>query len=149
MDGQPVWLASVSVARFGRRIGTAELTAEAGQMVRQLLFDVMEGVGDLAQQRLFRMNVTTCLHRAASAAEVATLPERFHTSPAIGIAGGPVEVLWETVPGKPSTRPCEKPARRVVNPRPSRSLGLRPVCALPCTGGDTELHGAADRTGRT
>jgi hypothetical protein len=85
-------------------------------MVRQLLWELMEGVGDEARQRLFRMNVTTCLHRAATDAEVATLPESFHTSPAIGLAGGPVEVLWETVPGKPSTKPCEHPTRALVIP---------------------------------
>jgi hypothetical protein len=114
MDGQPVWLASVSVLRHGRRIATGDLTAPEREMVRGLLWELADGIGDESRQRLFRMNVTMCLHRAASSSEVAGLPESFNTSPAIRLAGGPVEVLWETVPGKPSTKPCEHPTRAVV-----------------------------------
>lgn len=133
MDGQPVWLASVSVVRNGRRVGTGELDADGWNIARAIVFEAMDGIGDEAQQRLFRMNVTVCLHRAARSDEVATLPERFHTSPAVGIAGGPVEVLWETVPGKPSTKPCHQPGHAlVVRGRPDLWVPVDCGDCAPC-----------------
>lgn len=85
-------------------------------IILQVLGELVDGVGDVSRQRLFRMNVGMCLHRAATGAEVATAPEWFHTSSACGLAGGPVEVLWENVPGRPSTKPCEQPTRVTVIP---------------------------------
>lgn len=55
------------------------------------------------------MNVTTCLHRAASAEDLARVPDWFHTADPTDLAGGPVEVLWENEEGAPSTRPCHHP----------------------------------------
>jgi hypothetical protein len=117
MDGQPVWLASVSrwispvmplaVPRWSRAV-----LDEAEQRLR----DALLGVGNNQRERLFRMNVTLCLHRAATDAEVEQQPGWFHTSKACGLAGGPVEVLWENVPGSASTKPCEHPRKRQLNP---------------------------------
>lgn len=70
---------------------------------------MLEGVGDEKRQRLFRMCVTTCIHRAVTPAEEVSLPESFHSGEAIDIAGGPVEILEESEPGLPSTRPCMNP----------------------------------------
>lgn len=131
MDGQPVWLASVSVARDGRTVGAADLDDAARDLVKALLWEVMDGAGDESRQRLFRMNVTTCLHRAARADEVARVPAYFHTCEAVGLAGGPVAVLWETVPGKPSTKPCENPRRQIAIPS-------RPDLWIPGDCGDCE-----------
>lgn len=142
MDGQPVWLASVSVARDGRTVGAGDLDAEGQALVKALLWEVMNGVGDESRQRLFRMNLTTCLHRAATDDEVASVPAYFHTCDAVGLAGGPVAVLWETVPGKPSTRPCERPERMIAIPS-------RPDLWIPQDCGDCEpCHARADAVAR-
>jgi hypothetical protein len=82
--------------------------AEAG------LRAALDGVGDPTRERLFRMNVTLCLHRAATDAEVAGQPDWFLTHPACGLAGGPVEVLWENTPGADSTKPCRSPRKMVL-----------------------------------
>jgi len=83
---------------------------DAERLLRRLL----DGVGDTTRERLFRMNVTLCLHRAATDAEVTAQPPWFLQAPGYGLAGGPVEVLSETVPGSPSTRPCIAPSRHVL-----------------------------------
>jgi hypothetical protein len=89
------------------------LKAEATSHLRRVLTDV----GDPAQERLFRMNVTLCLHRAASIDERRQLPSWFIERPWNGLAGGPVEVLWENVPGAISTKPCHRPRKRILDPR--------------------------------
>src|SRR5712691_3973774 len=114
MDGQPVWLASLSLrdAATGRIFGTAQwprqFFAEAAAAISG---QALMGVGDAGRERHFRMNVTYCVHRAATDAELEGLGPDFLTRPGTGIAGGPLEVPWENVPGKPSTRPCEQPGR--------------------------------------
>lgn len=105
MNGDPVWLASVShVTKMTHQWSEHERARAKG-----LLLAVLEGVGDPKRQRLFRMCVTMCLHRALSREEIDALPPSFHEAEAIDIAGGPVEILEETEPGRPSTRPCENP----------------------------------------
>lgn len=128
MRGTPVWLASLS--RTSRLTGlpyatglwTAEMRAEG----ERLLKEALAGVGDPTRERLFRMNVTLCLHRALTADEVAGLPTSFHQAPPVDLAGGPVEVLWETEEGTPSTRPCVAPHHI-----PLPGLGSHPMLWLP------------------
>lgn len=76
---------------------------------------IVEGVGNVERQRLFRMNVTLCLHKAATNEEVATQSDRFLTANGTGLAGGPVQVLSETEPGSQSTRPCHNPRKFVID----------------------------------
>ncbi len=84
----------------------------AEKELRQMLI----GVGNTNRERLFRMNVTLCLHRAATDDEVAAQPGWFLTRPGNGMAGGPVEVLSETETGSDSTRPCRSPKKFVIDP---------------------------------
>lgn len=118
MDGQPVWLASLSRTNIatGRLIPTARWAPSWRARAVELLRLAVAGVGDPTRERHFRMNATMCLHRALTDAEVAAMPAYFHTEPATDMAGGPVEVLWENVPGAPSTRPCARPRRTLLDP---------------------------------
>lgn len=81
----------------------------------KLLRETVAGVGNSARERLFRMNVTLCLHRAATDEEVAAQPPWFLTAPGNGLAGGPVQVLNETEEGSQSTKPCFNPVRYVID----------------------------------
>lgn len=118
MDGVPVYLASLSrrSALTGRPIATGLWMAETRERSADILRDVVGPLGDPGRERLFRMNVTLCLHRALTDAEVAALPPSFRDAPPLDVAGGPIEVLRETVPGRPSTRPCERPSRESLYP---------------------------------
>jgi hypothetical protein len=117
MDGQPVWLASISRKREnGRTIYVPEWSAAQLREAQKKLRQLLDGAGDVSRERLFRMNITLCLHRAATDAEVAAAPEWFLTAKGCGLAGGPVEVLAETVPGAPSTKPCLNPRMQVIEP---------------------------------
>ncbi len=92
----------------------------------------LDGVGDVTRQRLFRMPITLCLHRVLTDEEVAGLPGGECVT-AEHLAGGPLEVLWETVPGSLSTKPCERPGRKQLDPfRPDlwliQECGRCPPC---------------------
>lgn len=116
MDGQPVWLASVSRFRpNGRRFYVPEWSGTQLREAERQLRMLVNGVGDVSKERLFRMNITLCLHRAATDAEVAAQPAWFMTAAGCGLAGGPVQVLFETVAGSTSTKPCEAPGKQVVD----------------------------------
>jgi len=117
MNGQPVWLASISRRRpNGRVVYVPDWSAAQRREAEKRLRDLLAGVGDVTQERLFRMNVTLCLHRAASADDLAIAPPWFLTAEGCGLAGGPVEVLSETVPGAASTKPCLSPGRERLEP---------------------------------
>jgi hypothetical protein len=77
----------------------------------------LKGVGDPKRERLFRMNVTLCLHRVTTDAEAEYL--RVLTfGEADGLAGGPVEVIWSRgLALSDSCRPCEHPGRMLPDPR--------------------------------
>src|SRR5580765_4872742 len=113
MDGRPVWLASISRRSpvRGGRLATPLWTPETMRASWALLRRLIGPAGDPSRERIFRMNVTVCLHRAASDDDLARVPDSFHTAEPIDLAGGPVEVLWESVPGAPSTRPCHAPEK--------------------------------------
>jgi len=119
MRGQPVWLASLSQRnkKTDKILTTGHWEPERIAAGHELLRRVLNGVGDPDQERLFRMNVTLCVHRAASKSEMKRLPPAFTEAEPIDIAGGPVEVLWENVPGDPSTKPCERPRKHMLDYR--------------------------------
>jgi hypothetical protein len=117
MNGTPVWLASASLRdRHGALLPSSawiDDRREYDRVVKALRRTLVD-VGDPTRQRLFRMPVTVCLHRALTASEVASLPDEWHAVPPVHLAGGGLEVLWETEPGALSTRPCERPTRRAL-----------------------------------
>lgn len=118
MDGVPVWLSSISRRGIdGRIIPNALWDERQMKEVRDLVFESLDGVGDPQRQRLFRMNITLCLHRALSQGELAQLPEWWFQKPGVHLAGGPIEILYESVPGSLSTKPC-------ANPKKARLPGL-------------------------
>ena len=111
-----MWLASVSRVRAnGRRLYVPEWSGPQLREAERQLRLLISNVGDVTKERLFRMNITLCLHRAATDAEVAAQPEWFLKTAGCGLAGGPVRVLSETVAGSPSTKPCEAPRKQVVD----------------------------------
>lgn len=116
MDGRPVWLASVSrrhpvtdaIIPTGEWVARPALLNKGGRILKE----VLSGVGDRGFERLFRMNITLCLHRAMTEEEVAGLPAWWHDAPAVGIAGPAVEVLRSRgASGRPAQQPCEDPIR--------------------------------------
>lgn len=117
MNGAPVWLASLSRPNLAtrERLPTTRWTGAQMADGEHILRQTLDGIGDPTAQRLFRMQLTLCLHRRVSQEEQAHLPASFWEHPAIGLAGAPVAVLWETVPGSPSTRPCANPGHRMLS----------------------------------
>jgi hypothetical protein len=116
MDGQPVWLASVSRFRSnGRRLYVPEWSLSQMREGERELRRLLVNVGDPLRERVFRMNVTLCLHRAATDAEVEAQPDWFMAAAGNGLAGGPVAVIAETVAGAASTKPCVAPGKTIID----------------------------------
>jgi len=146
MDGQPVWLASLSRRRpNGRFVYVPDWSGPQRRDAERLLRTVLFGVGDPTRERLFRMNVTLCLHRAATDAEVAAQPAWFLEAPGCGLAGGPVEVLAESVPGALSTKPCERPIREPFDRHPHGWLPVGCGECGPCRARDEAARAAGGR----
>jgi len=133
MDGQPVWLASISRRRPNSQVVyVPDWSPSQRREAERLLALVLRDAGDVSRERLFRMNVTLCLHRAATDDEVATAPSWFMTAPGCGLAGGPVEIIRETVPGGPSTRPCESPSLQRLDRSPHGWIPIGCGLCAPC-----------------
>jgi hypothetical protein len=116
MDGEPVWLCSVSHYDKHGIIGTAKWTPNDYSMAHRLAHSALAGVGDFARERAFRMNITFCVHRAVSQEEKAKLPASWDCATG-GMAGGPVEVLWSRgIEHKPAAMPCKNPKRVAIEP---------------------------------
>lgn len=96
---------------------TGEYSKPERERALRLLRQLLSGRGDERWVRFFRMNLTYCLHRGLSDAEIAMLPSRWHQAPAVHIAGGPVEVFWSrgVAPGVVSCDPCHGPGRRYLS----------------------------------
>lgn len=134
MQGHPVWLASVSCRRGDRLLASTDWRDRFDWAVGRLRSVVLRGVGDETRERLFRMNVTLCLHRAVSDAELEGFPAGWKCSPG-GLAGGPVEILWSKgVVESPSCRPCENPRwdTRLEPDRPDLALPIDCGRCGPC-----------------
>lgn len=114
MKGQPVWHASASRKNSlaSRTVPTSlwspRHVAEGIDLLRRLLGPA----GNPARERHFRQPASINVHRATTDEEVQQLPAWFCEQPAINIAGGPLEILWESEPGNPSTQPCLHPTQR-------------------------------------
>jgi hypothetical protein len=126
MGGRPVWLASMSRRDGkGRTIATGMWrdgvpgSAFRYEESARILHEVLDGVGNPAMERLFRMNVVLCMHRAATDAEIAGLPPSWHEDLG-GLAGIPVEVISaKGCTALESAMPCHNPQNRFT-PHPSR-----------------------------
>lgn len=131
MNGRPVWLASVSKRSRSGIIPNTEWGSHDREKAKKLLDLTVDGVGDRSRWRLFRMQVTYCLHVAVSDEELARLPCEWATVPGTCLAGGPVEVLASSgIPDQPSVLPCENPARIPLG-RITGQLFLRPDLWIP------------------
>lgn len=119
MRGTPVWLASVSRRSpisggiLSTQLWSPRTMAESMALLRR----VLGPAGNPSRERIFRMQVTLCIHRALTPAEVERLPAYFHADPATDLAGGPVEIVWENEEGSLSTRPCHAPIRQPLDRR--------------------------------
>jgi hypothetical protein len=118
MLGQPVWLASLSRKSgiTGGRLSTSVWSEQTMRESMALLRRVLGPAGDPSRERIFRMQITLCIHRAITQAELEALPDYFHRDPAVDLAGGPVEILFETERGSESTMPCHAPKRLPLDP---------------------------------
>lgn len=132
MSGWPVWLASMSMRNRHGQIIAAEHWCRHPVAYRALC-KVLRGVGDPSRERLFRMNVTLCLHRAVTAEEIASLPQTWKDDLS-GMAGGPVEILWSKgVEAPESCKPCLSPGRNNAIPgRPDLWIPLDCRKCPPC-----------------
>lgn len=117
MNGVPVWLASVARHNVltGGVIPNVRWTEEGKAEAIHILNQALEEAGDEQFERLFRMNVTYCLHRKLNDTELDQLPAWWWTTPAHHLAGGAIEVLRETVAGSLSTKPCANPNRTYLD----------------------------------
>jgi hypothetical protein len=85
-------------------------------VAKQTLWQVLKDVGDQEKGwRMFRMNITYCLHVAVSDHELELLPGVWQDQPGGALAGGPVAILDAGNCGTaPSVLPCENPGREVL-----------------------------------
>lgn len=114
-----MWLASVALRdSAGEIIGNATWTPEMWRYAEMTLTStVLGGVGDRRRERLFRMNITLCLHRGVTPQELRRLPAWWHEADAVNLAGGPIEVLWSRgLPRTLSAEPCDNPTHRTLPP---------------------------------
>src|SRR5215831_3281329 len=116
--GQPVWLASFSRRdRSGQIIATGNWKKKHIDLGLGRLRRVLDGVGDPERERLFRMNITLCLHRGVTTTEEAALPSSWHERLG-GMAGGPIQLLWSHgVPDHVAGRPCIAPGHDLCIPQ--------------------------------
>jgi hypothetical protein len=132
MDGWPVWLASLSLRdRHGKIVPTETWSAERMAACQASIDTLLDGLGDPAYERSFRMCVTLCRHRALTADEADQLPDEWWTQPARDLAGGPIEVLWSRgLPETLSTEPCANPTKVLLAPGCffPKDCGVCPSC---------------------
>lgn len=113
MQGSPVWLASISrrspitQGRLSTQVWSRQTMDDSIAMLRRILGPA----GNPDRERILRMQVTLCIHRALTPEEVTALPAYFHEDEATDLAGGPVEIVWENEEGLLSTKPCHAPER--------------------------------------
>lgn len=112
-----MWLASVSIRDARGRLTLTKDWSRADLIRAQMaLGKLLFRVGDPGRERLFRMNISLCLHRATTSTERQLLPEQFWAAPG-GLAGGPVEILRVTgLEPRPAAMPCETPAQQPLDP---------------------------------
>lgn len=135
MSGRPVWLASVSVRTAqGAIIPTGRWAASTRARAERTLEALLDGIGDVSREVLFRMNITLCRHRGLTDEEEAGLPGSFHDFRATDTAGCSVETIWRRGVDSPASLPCEDPGREPIGDRPDPDLWLPIPCGAcePC-----------------
>lgn len=114
MDGQPVWLCSVSRGRRAQTLATKNWTKSEFEFAEGIAHDTLDGVGSPECERAFRMNITFCIHRTLNVVEQLRL-QSWRELPG-GLAGGPVEVLWSRgIPHREAAMPCYRPGHLVID----------------------------------
>jgi hypothetical protein len=119
MNGRPVWLASLSRRDADNEIiGTGKWSKrERKRLTQYLRSDVLGALGDPTCERVFRMNITLCVHRLCTPAEAAWAMQRWEGTSHRDLAGQPVEILEEVgCVSDPSTHPCADPGHLVIVP---------------------------------
>src|SRR5262245_66552327 len=113
MAGTPVWLCSISRRSplRGGRLATPLWTPQTMAESIALLRRCVGPAGNPARERVFRMQITICLHRAITAEESQQLPGWFHEAPPTDLAGGPIEIGFEIEDSWRSTKPCHAPLK--------------------------------------
>lgn len=108
-----MWLASVSRRdRTGAIVPASTWGLGVRNKAEKILLEVLRGVGDRSRERLFRMNITLCLHRGMTEKEEDGLPEWWHDACAVDPAGGGVEIFRSRgTSDRPSVMPCLRPTR--------------------------------------
>jgi len=143
MQGRPVWLASVSKRDLRKQviIPNTRWPKWMKDVAKQTLWQALKDVGDKdLGWRLFRMNITYCLHVAVSDHELELLPGVWQDQPGGALAGGPVAVLDAGNCGTaPSVLPCENPGHEALpmapgNRYPDPDMWFPRDCGLcePC-----------------
>ena len=72
------------------------------------------------------------MHRALTEKEADGLPEAWKSSRPVHLAGGPIEILRETVEGALSTRPCAAPVMEQAVPGSPVLLPIDCGACPPC-----------------
>ncbi len=133
MNGQPVWLASVSYSKKSRIVATGNWPKFRFRRAERLAHRILFGVGDDEKERGFRMNITFCVHRALSESEKDQLPSEWQGAPG-GLAGGPVEVLFSRgIETTQAALPCTDPSRDIIDStRPDLWFPIDCGICYPC-----------------
>lgn len=142
MDGEPVWLASVSTWKKGQLFPAERHNKYERRDAIALARTVLNGVGNQERERVFRMCITVCIHRALSEEEKANLKPS--SCPIKNLAGAPVEIIEERgcVPSL-STLPCENYRKRLIVPA-RRDLWVPAECgACPTCLARSAIEGVA------
>jgi hypothetical protein len=107
---------------------------ERKRLTQYLRTDVLAGLGDPTVERVFRMNVTLCIHRLCTPPEAERAMRMWEGTEHRDLAGQPIEILEEIgCSSALSTRPCDNPRRLVMVPsRPDlwvpQDCGACPSC---------------------
>lgn len=95
---------------------------------------VLGDVGDPLVERVFRMNVTLCIHRLCTPTEAAAAGRLWAGKEMRDLAGQPIEIIEERgCESGPSCQPCNNPRRLAIIPsRPDlwvpQDCGACPSC---------------------
>ena len=142
MNGRPVWLASVSKRdKRGALVPNTRWHSPEKTKAVALLQRLTFKVGDVfLGWRLFRMNITYCLHVALADVEVKRLPPTWAKfGGPTALAGGPVEILDSgNTAARESVKPCHHPTKQTIpgqpifNPDPDLWLPIDCGTCPPC-----------------
>lgn len=125
-----MWLASVSLRDAAGDIVPSPLwDRHQRDRAKRTAMWLLQGAGDPAKERGFRMNVTLCVHRWVRDDELEQLPAEFFSCRGfLSLAGAPIQVMWEHgIPSSPTTQPCVNPRRVPLDDYVPESLKRRQI----------------------